>query len=83
MTQQTTQTTELALLVDSKRGEHQRKRNRRADIKATKRMAVSTETQRPHVHAWRREVHAWRVQGEVCAPITVFVVVVFCCFLIY
>ena len=39
-----------------------RKRNRRADMKALKRMAGSTETQGPHVHAWRSEMHVWRVQ---------------------
>ena len=40
-----------------------RKRNRRADMKALKRMAGSTETQGPHVHAWRSEMHVWRVQN--------------------
>ena len=68
MSQQTKQRTGLVLLFDPKCGDQRRKRNGRADIKATNRMAGSTETQGPHVHAWkgkerRGRMHAWRVQG--------------------
>ena len=64
MSQQTKQRTGLVLLFDPKCGDQQRKRNGRADIKATKRLAGSTETPGPYVHAWKGgEVHAWRVQG--------------------
>ena len=53
LSQQTKQRTGLALLSDPMCGDQQRKRNGRADIKATKRMAGSNETREPHVHAWR------------------------------
>ena len=51
MSQQTKQRTELAyfsiLSVAIAKGKE------KADIKVTKRMACSTETQGPHIHAWR------------------------------
>ena len=55
MSQQTKQRTGLVLLFDPKCGDQQRKRNGRADIKATKRMAGSIEAQEPHIHAWTGE----------------------------
>ena len=78
MSQQTKQRIGLALLFDPKCDGQQRKRNGRADIKATKRMAGSTETQGPHVHAWEGEeryMHGEsRARRIVCASITLLMV---------
>ena len=60
--QQAKQRTGLALLFDPKCGDQRRKRNGRADIKVTKRMASLTETQGPNVHALGGEER--RMHGE-------------------
>ena len=64
MSQQTKQKTRLALLFDPKCGDQQRRGSGRGDIKATKRMAGSTETQGPHGHAWRGEERYMRGESE-------------------
>ena len=69
MSQQTTQCTGLALLFEPKCGDQRRKRNGRADIKATKRLAGSTGTPGPHVYAWRGEERC--MHGESKARRTV------------
>ena len=77
MSQQTKQRTGLVLLFDPKCGDQQRKRNGRADIKATNRMAGSTETQGPHVHAWDGEERY--MHGESKARRTVLIYFFFIC----
>ena len=81
MSQQTKQRTGLALFFNPESGDQQRKRNGRDDIKATERMAGSTETQGPHVHAWdgeERYMHGEsRARRIVCAPITLMVYLLF------
>ena len=82
--------TGLALLFDPKCDDQQRKRNGRADNKATKRMAGSTETQRPRVHhAWKGE-ERWmygksKARRTVCSDYFVhgmFIIIIFYLFTI-